>query len=177
MALTCDDVVEDLEKVYEQMAVDGLKVGLVGYIGGTPESIGRFFSERFCCELINLPSTGMEGNYRVAIKLANIVYDYFPECFRIPVSIVYKSIRKSRKTIFPENFKFNGLLYKGDDLPILLVDDNSFTGRTFEFWKHKIEENAQRAVYTFSITRTGSYKPDYFCIDGWRSFEWRPVGV
>ena len=73
------------------------------------------------------------------------------------------------------DFDLNQLL-KGDG-SVLLVDDNCFTGQTFDLWKDKIKKDIGKDTKTFSITITGNCKPDFYCIDGWRSFEWRPIGI
>lgn len=176
MALGFEDIVEELDKTYQQMKFDGIKIGLIAYIGGTPEQIARYFSERFCCEYVNIPSTGIKKNLNNYVKLANPIYRHFPEFFRKPLSLVYKYIRKRSETCFPNDFNFNEVLHN-NDLAVLLVDDSTFTGKTLDFWKSTIKQNTGKEVYSFSITVVGNYTPDYFCFEKWHSFAWRPIGV
>ena len=38
--LTIENLLPELENQYSQMAKDGVSVGLLGYIGGTPSQLG-----------------------------------------------------------------------------------------------------------------------------------------
>ncbi len=174
--LTYKDLEDDLRKISQQMSLDGLDFGLIGYIGGSPEYIGNFFAEHFGCKLLHLPSINRKNRNKTLAGMVNKIYPFLPENILKLISSQYKRLYKSSERIFPEDFKFDKLSYE-KDLPILLVDDNALTGKTFEIWKKKIKENIGKSVYTFSITVAGDYKPDYLCIEGWHSFEWRSIGI
>jgi len=177
MALTFKDIEKNLEKVYQEMLSASLEIGLIGYIGGTPLIVSDFFSNKFRCNSLNLPSTKIEGDLSKHIAFARFIYGSFPESFRKPVSYTYRYYRKNRRTIFPE---INGeleQLSKEENKGVLLVDDNTYTGRTMKFWKREILNIQGIVPKTFAITVIGDYRPDYYCFDSWKSFDWRPVGV
>jgi len=175
MRLSYDMVVCDLEKVRDQMISNSLDIGLVGHIGGGTAQIGHFFAEAFGCENTQLPSVIRKGRSVALAKLLNSVYPYFPEFVLRGLSHQYKRLYSKGERVLP-NFSLEELT-KGGNSEILLVDDNAFTGKTLELWKQSIENKVNKKVHTFTLTVTGDYRPDYFCVEGWRSFEWRPIGI
>ena len=129
-----------------------LEIGMIGYIGGTPLIVSDFFSNKFGCNSLNLPSTKIEGNLSKHIASARFIYGSFPKSFRRPVSYAYRYYRKNRRTIFPQ---INGeleQLSKEENKGVLLVDDNTYTGRTMEFWKREILNIQGIVPKTFAIT-------------------------
>jgi hypoxanthine phosphoribosyltransferase len=76
----------------------------------------------------------------------------------------------------PTGYRFEPI-WRADDSPALLVDDNCLTGETLRYWKQAISENCSRPVITFALTVTGRIEPDYYHSRKWRSFAWRPVGL
>ncbi len=180
--LTLENLLPQLEFQYSKMLKDGIQVGLVGYIGCTPAELGEFFADRFRCDSINLASTEIGNNPRFFLKAARIFRKAVSRlpCYSEPIlragAEVYKAISKRDTRVFPKTIPLEIRDYH-KNLPILLVDDDSFTGRTLEFWKSATQEHAGVQAYTFTITTVGDYRPDYFCMDQWRPFEWRPIGV
>ena len=175
MKLTYERVRGELIKVSDQMIEEGLDIGLVGHIGTGTSKIGRFFSDFFKCECVSLPSVIRRNRNTDLAKLVNRIYPYLPESVLEVLSYRYKQLY-SRDDRFLPDFNLDCLVdVKCEGM--LIVDDNAFTGKTFELWKQRLEEDASKKIYTFAITTTGNYRPDYSCIDGWRSFEWRPIGI
>jgi hypothetical protein len=177
MKLTVDDLRKDLESVCAQITADERDIGLVAYIGGVPEEIGDIFAAKFDCEAINLPSTKVDTNCLPPKRIRSFVNSYLPSFLLWGLSYIYRWVSRTNERIPPDDFDITNLMTGRQDSAVLLVDDNVFTGRTMEYWKSQIERNTGRTAYTFSITTLDGYCPDYHCIDGWRSFEWRPIGV
>lgn len=173
MGLNYDQLIEDLDKTFDQMIQKNIQATSVCHIGEKTESLGFYFAKAFDCSCIQLPSANRKGRNSDLTKIVNSIYPFFPECFLKILSYQYKRIYSHAERFLPD-FNLNRIL---EGNLILLVDDNCFTGRTFELWKDKIKEETNKNVKTFSITITGNYKPDFYCIDGWRSFEWRPIGI
>ncbi len=177
MKLTFEELVEDLERTYEQMKSDDLRIGLVAHIGDATEPIGNYFANAFNCDIIHLPSIKRKGKNQTLTNLVNNISPHLPEFILRIISYQYKRIYRSSEKLFPGDDDLDELSKYEKDSPILLVDDNSFTGKTLELWKQKIKGITGKLVWTYSITVTGSYEPDYYSIKGWRSFEWRPIGI
>jgi hypothetical protein len=175
MRLNYDMVVCDLEKVHDQMTAEGLEVGLVGHIGAGTAQMGCFFADSFDCKCIQLPSIIRKGRNAALAKIVNGIYPYFPEVILRTLSHQYRKLYSKGERMLPD-FDL-GELINVESPEMLLVDDNAFTGKTLELWKQRIEDDANKRIHTFSLTVTGDYRPDYFCIEGWRSFEWRAIGV
>jgi len=175
MKLTYEMVRGGLMEVSDQMIEEGLEIGLVGHIGAGTSRIGHFFSNVFECECVPLPSVIRKGRNATLAKLVNSIYPYLPEPALEALSHRYKKLYSKNDRFLPD-FNLDSLRDVECE-GMLLVDDNAFTGKTFELWKQRLEEEGSKDVYTFAITTTGNYRPDYFCIDGWRSFEWRPIGI
>tara|TARA_B100001971_G_C18135736_1_gene507492 strand:+ start:154 stop:687 length:534 start_codon:yes stop_codon:yes gene_type:complete len=177
MKLNFSDLEKDLEAVCEQMVADMVNPEVVGYIGSKTEFIGDFFADRFDCESVYLPSLHVNGHTRAAKKMLNAMLRHFPERALVPISNIYKKYIQSASRCIPEGFTLDGSLNYEGDSPILLVDDSAFTGETLDAWKQEVEKTTGKKVYTFSITVIDGYRPDYYCIEDWRPFEWRPIGV
>lgn len=175
MRLNYDVVVCDLEKAHDQMIAEGLEVGLVGHIGGGTAQIGCFFADAFGCGCTQLPSVLRKGRSVALAKLVNGIYPYFPEVILRTLSHQYKRLYSRGERILPD-FDLEELI-NVENHEMLLVDDNAFTGKTLELWKQRIENGTNKRIHTFALTVTGDYRPDYFCIEGWRSFDWRPIGI
>jgi hypothetical protein len=175
MRLTLDSIAEDLGKVTRQILSDELDIGIVGYLGTGTRPIGLYFGDALNCGVVKLPSIMRKNRSASLAKMINKAYPFFPENLLRVLSQQYKRIYHNSERIFPRDFNWNKL--KGSKSEILLVDDNALTGSTLEMWKSEIKENTKRNTKTFSITVTGDYRPDYFCYEGWRSFEWRPIGI
>ncbi len=180
--LTIDNLMPELEIQYSRMVEDRINVGLVGYIGGTPSELGDFFAEHFGCDCVNLASTGIVKDPNFFWRASSLFrkgVSKLPYCNE-PIlragAEVYKWISGNMNRTFPETIPLEVINYHQES-PILLVDDNSFTGRTLEFWKEVIRKRANVSTYTLTITAIGDYRPDYVCSTKWASFEWRPIGV
>jgi hypothetical protein len=174
--LTIERALADAECIYQRMLEDKRSFGLVGYIGGIPPQIAEYFSQRFGCEHVYLPSTGTANDYRRSVAVARVLYDHFPASFRRPLSWAYRGMRRTSRMTFPQEFEF-GDVWKRSRLPVLLVDDSCLTGRTLEFWRNRIRDELQRPTCTFALTTIGRFQPDYYCHNTWHSFAWRPIGV
>lgn len=173
MRLKYSEIIPDLEKTYDQMRKNGLEIDLVGNIGNKTKQIGNFFANAFNCDRIELPSLLRKGGNKTLAKTLNTVYPYFPEPVLRFLAERYKRLYHRDERILEENLDLNYLI--GNHKSILLTDDNTFTGKTFEGWKNML--NGRINTSTFAITVTGDYHPDYSLIDGWRSLEWRPIGM
>ena len=173
MRLTYESITRDLDLVFDRMVADGFEAGIVGHLNKT-ESIGAHFADCFRCDYVELPSLRKGRNARLARTL-NSIYPYLPEIVLKNIAERYKRIYSSSERTFPD-FDTREV-FAGDTSPVLIVDDNAYTGKSLEMWKREIQEKSGRDVKTFSITVTGDYKPDYFCYKGWHSFEWRPIGL
>ena len=89
---------------------------------------------------------------------------------------IYANFYKSFNREVSAEAPLDDILKCTDGLPILIVDDNVFTGKTLETWKSRFNRRNKDAV-TFAITKTGDYSPDYCCLNGWYSFDWAPLGI
>ena len=176
MKLTFDSFLGDLERAYMSMKSDGLNVGLVVSTGEHTDLIGKYFANRFGCENIKVPSPNRKGRIRALSNIAAELYSHLPERALISLAELHKRIHRLSEYSCHENGLPSLLKYK-DGLPILLAEDNAYTGKTLELWKRRLQEITNNEIITFSITITGDYKPDYYCIEGWRSFAWRPAGI
>ncbi|RMF54643.1 hypothetical protein D6745_04590 [Candidatus Woesearchaeota archaeon] len=177
MRLSLDDLTVHLGRAYVRMLADNLSVGLVTTIGPKTRPIGEYFSEKFGCELANLPSLNREGRNEALARILNTIYPYLPIPVLRLLSREYMRLYQRSKRSVPNNLDLDSILIAEPESTILLVDDNSFTGKTFELWKEEIKKLKPNPIVTFSVTVTGDYRPDYYCIEGWRSFEWRAIGV
>jgi len=173
MRLGYKDIISDLERTVGLMKKDNLNIGIVANISDKTCFLGTYFSENFNCDKISLPSLHRPGKNHLLAYALNTIYPFFPECILKNLSEHYKTLYKRDNRILKAEFDFNGTLEGHKSM--LLVDDNAFTGKTLENWKKIIGDRIK--VHTFSITITGDYKPDYFCLEGWKSFEWRPIGI
>lgn len=174
MRLKYNAIAEDLDKVFDQMLYQEINIDSVGHIGKRTRPLGLYFAKGFDCGCVQLPSANREGKNSTLTKIVNSIYPFLPESVLRPIAHQYKKLY-SRNNRFLPDFDLDQLL-KGDG-SVLLVDDNCFTGQTFKLWGEKIKEDTGKDTKTFSITITGDCKPDFYCIDGWRSFEWRPIGI
>lgn len=180
--LTIDKLLPELEIQYSRMVEDGINVGLVGYIGGTPPELGDFFAERFNCDCVNLASTGISKDPNLFWRASSFLrkgVSKIPYCNRLIIRAgaeIYQYLSSKMNRTFPETIPPEIMNYHQES-PILLVDDNSLTGRTLEFWKEVIKKSTNVSSHTFTITAIGDYRPDYVCTTKWASFEWRPIGV
>jgi hypothetical protein len=178
MKLTFDGISGNLHEAYLKMLSDDLQVGLVAYIGNTIKPIGNYFAGAFGCELVGLQSSTTKGKNKSLMGiLNNCIYPVLPERLLKAVSNYYKKAYQSSERFIEKTPIDERLLKYEKNIPILLVDDNAFTGKTFELWKRKIKEMMGKNTVTFSVTVTGDYKPDYHCFDGWHSFKWRHIGI
>jgi len=173
MKLGYSNIEKDLLKISEYISDGGLKPELIAYIGNTPKEIGEFFAKFFRCETCFLPSLRKKRNKSIA-KMINPLYNHLPAGMLKIISQMYKTIY-SMERIPPKDFELDKRFY--DRGLILLVDDNTQTGRTLETWKRKIKDKTGKSACTFSLAVSGNYKPDYYCFDKWRSFKWRPIGI
>ena len=107
--------------------------------------------------------------------MVNGIYPYLPEGVLRLLSHQYRRLYSNGERVLPD-FSLEELT-NVNTREMLLVDDNAFTGKTIEMWKDRLQNRTNKNVLTFTITVTGDYRPDYFCIEGWRSFEWRPIGI
>ena len=173
MKISNSRVNDELGKTIEQMLKDNLNIGLVAYIGCTPEFVGNYFANALQTEKIHLASIKRKNKNKKLAKFLNKSYKFLPTPILKIIAKQYKSVYSSSERETPEDITI--------DLPknknILLVDDNSLTGKTLELWKEKLSSLTKNKILTYSITTTGEYKPDYYSINGWRSFEWRLIGV
>ena len=171
------NISKDLNRVTAVMHTDGLNIGLVGYIGNT-ELLGRYFAESFCCEAIRLPSAKRKGATPWLARALNGIYPYFPEPALRALSHFYRLLYSSSERVLPNTLNLDDLAECERYLTMVLVDDNTYTGKTMELWKAKLKSvRPDIDVITFSAAVTGEYKPDYYCFTKWRSFEWRPIGI
>jgi hypothetical protein len=175
MVLRFDDLGKDLDRVFMEMVSKKLEVGTVAVLGTGTEPLGEYFSEKFGCKKVKIPSVMRKGRNKRLAHILNSAYPYLPELALNILSQGYKRLYSRSDRIIPE-FPID-YLFEDNGLPILLTDDNCFTGKSLSLWKDMIENKTKREVKTFSITVTGDYFPDYFCYRGWRSFEWRPIGI
>jgi len=176
MKLSLTRTIESLACIYDRMEKDNLRIGAVGYIGGIPEQLGGYFAERFNSRLIHLPSLKFTKHRRM-MGLMDDIHTQLPECFLETILKIYKQVYRHKKRILPQGFSLDDLSDIENSLPVLLVDDNAYTGKTFEFWKDNVKKETGRDSYTFSVTAIGDYKPDYYCFENHCSFEWRPIGI
>lgn len=178
MRLTFDGISGNLHEVHLKMLSDNVQAGLVACIGNKIKPIGDYFAKAFNCDVVGLRSLTTQGKNKCLMGiLNNCIYPALPECLLEAVSNYYKKVYKSSRRFLEDAPVDERLLkYEGDN-PILLVDDNSFSGKTFELWKQKINDMTGKNTVTFSVTATGSYRPDYHCFDDWHSFEWRYIGI
>jgi len=178
MRLTFEGIQGNLNEAYLKMLSDDRKVGLVAYVGNTIKPLGDYFANAFGCDVISLHSTTTIKKNRPLMKILNsCIYPVLPEPVLRKISSYYKKrYMKSERSI--ENVPIDEKLLKYDkNFPILLVDDNVFTGKTFELWRQRIKETTGKDTVTFSVTVTGLYMPDYHCYEGWHPFEWRHIGI
>ncbi len=177
MRVTLTSLTQDLEEQILNMKSDGLNFKSVAHIGKTTRQLGGYFAGSFDAPLLSLPSLNRRsGVSKQAIQALNEFYKLLPVSFLRFLSENYKRMyRHSERTI--SEFDSANLSDSLGDGSLLLVDDNSLTGLTFEAWKGEIQRINPSPITTFSVTATGDYRPDYFCYDSWRSFSWRPIGI
>lgn len=176
MKLNYSSILNNLEQISERMKNDELSFGLIGCIGNTPNQIGEFFAQQFNCELVHLSSMQRKNKNKPLAKIANGIYPLLPENILRFLSRYYLKMYSSSERVIQ---KENGLerFFQENNSSVLLVDDNTLTGKTLEIWKQQIQKKTNRKVYTFTIAVSGDYHPDYYCFDSWHSFEWRPIGI
>jgi len=174
--LTPENLKPNLQKVLGEMQRDNLDVGLVAHISELTRPIGLFFSDNFGSDILELPSPNRKGRIKPLTDFVNCTYHHMPEFLLRFFAERHKKLHErafyycdSRSISVPLELNREGI--------ILLVDDNAYTGKTLELWRRKLNEETQRDVRTFSIAVTGDYHPDYYCLNGWNSFSWRPVGI
>ena len=167
------DILIELEKTAFKMKSEKLEIDLVCHLGNKTKQIGDYFANFFECENIEFPSLNRPNRNASLARILNKMYFFIPENILKTLSEQYKRIYQRDSRILKKDFDLEETISNHKSL--LLVDDNSFTGKTFDGWKRMI--NGKVRVHTFSITITGDYIPDYFCIRGWRSFEWRLIGI
>ena len=175
MRLTYENIIGDLNQVIDRINSDGLNIGTVTHINYKTKFLGIYFAEMLGSTCVEVPSVIRKTRNKNLARIVNSIYPFFPEPILKSLSEKYKKMYiKSERTIpdFPVA-EIIGI----EDSSVLLVDDNCLTGRTLSMWKEKIEDRTGREVKTFAITVTGNHKPDYFCYEGWHSFEWRPIGI
>ncbi len=174
MKLSYDMLMKDLDKVFDEMVSQDVNVDIVGHIGTRTKPLGRYFANGFGCDYVQLPSANRKGKNSSLARAINSVYPFLPENMLESISHKYKKLYSQGDRFIP-HFNLNPILHEINS--ILLVDDNCLTGETFNLWKNKIRKETETNVITFSITVTGDCEPDFYCIEGWRSFEWRSIGV
>jgi len=177
MKLKFSDMLSDLDRVRDEMESDNVDIGLVAHVGNTTEKLGSYFANSFDSKLIYLPSMNRKGKNQNLANRLNALYAHLPEFVLKPLSHLYRNLYRISEWEFPEDFDNEELTQYRGESSILVVDDNSYTGNTLGSWKQKISELMPNDVITFSVTVTGSYRPDYHCFEGWRSFEWRRIGI
>ena len=167
------DIISDLERISLVMKSDKLEIDLVAYLGYKTSFLGKYFSDFFNCQEIEFPSLHRPNRSKFLANTLNEIYPILPESVLYILSKHFKKLYQKDVRVLKKNFDLKRVLdgYKS----ILLVDDNAFTGKTLEGWKKMIDKKVD--IHTFSITVTGEYKPDYFCLEGWHSFEWRAIGI
>ncbi|MEK6897516.1 MAG: hypothetical protein AABW93_03225 [Nanoarchaeota archaeon] len=175
MTIRYKDIRKNLDDVFTRMNSDGLEIGTVVNLGTGTEQLGLYFSDRFGCKKTQLPSVIRKGRNRKLAHILNSSYPYFPEFALKLLSYGYRRLYSGSERIIPD-ISLKGML-SDTGLPVLLVDDNCFTGNSLNLWKTRIENETKIRVKTFAITVTGNFRPDYFCFEGWHSFEWRPIGI
>jgi len=173
MRLKYDMLIEDLDKTFGQMIYQEINISTVVHISKKTRSLGLYFAKNFNCGCIQLPSTIRKGKNSALTSIVNSIYPFLPESILKSLSHQYKKLYSHSERSLP-SFNLDQLTGEGS---ILLVDDNCFTGQTFKLWEEEIKKQTGRDTKTFSITVTGDCKPDFYCIEGWRSFEWRPIGI
>ncbi len=177
MRVTLDCLTPDLDEQVSRMKDDGLDFMGVAHVGKTTRDLGRHFADSFDSSLIYLPSLDRRNAVsKPVICFMNNLYKFLPVPILRILSESYKKIYCGSERFLPENIPADlpGAFNLGH---LLIVDDNSLTGATFETWKEEIGRVSSSSITTFSITATGDYRPDYFCYDSWRSFSWRPIGI
>ena len=167
------DIVPYLENVSFDMERNGLRVDLVAHLGDKTKKLGDYFADFFNTPNVELPSLLRPRRNRILAGFLNYAYHFFPESVLRLLSKQYKRIYQGDDRVLKKDFELEKVI--DGHKSILLVDDNAFTGKTFENWKKLMEREID--IHTFSITINGSYKPDYFCLAGWHSFEWRRIGI
>ena len=177
MRVTLDNLIPDLDQEISKMERDELCFASVAHIGNKTMDLGRHFSNYFNIPLIGLPSLDRRSVIsKPLIQALNRVYNFLPVPILRVLSGGYKRMYRHSERTIPE-FDSANLSDSLGGGSLLLVDDNSLTGLTFEAWKGEIQRINPSPITTFSITATGDYRPDYFCYDSWRSFSWRPIGI
>lgn len=177
MRVTLDSLTRDLDQKITIMRSDGLDFKGVLHIGATTRDLGAYIADSFGTSLLQLPSLKRRRHIPSSmIRLLNCIYEHLPVFILRQLSEGYKELYRHSQRSLPDSIPVDELkLFEGG--PLLLVDDNSLTGSTFELWKGEIKRVNPVPVSTFAITVTGNYRPDYFCYDSWRSFSWRPIGI
>lgn len=175
MTLTLDDLMPHLARSTAAMRKKSVQPVLVTHIGDTTEPLGKYFAGQFHCPLKRVPSLQRKGRSARTAAMLNGVYQHVSPEMLYLLSYGYRLLYQYGQREFPreEQLPFQNGEYKGN---ILLVDDNSYTGRTLEAWKTRMVARG-REVTTFAVTATGDYKPDFYCFEHWQSFAWRPIGI
>ena len=174
MALTLDQITEELTTACSQISQDEPGINIVAHIGPNTEPLGTYIANQLGAKKIWLPSLNRKSKKQGLVNVLNRMYDHVPEIALRILAEGYKFVYSREPREMP-NGALDSALTSGSG--ILLVDDNAFTGITLERWKSRIQEDYKGPVRTFTITVTGQYVPDYHLIDSWRSFEWRKIGI
>ena len=91
MGLKYNDVIKDLDKVFEQMMYQEIDIDAVGHVGKRTKPLGLYFAKGFDCDCVQLPSANRKGKNSNLAKIVNSIYPFLPEIALRPIVHQYKN--------------------------------------------------------------------------------------
>jgi len=125
-----EEFIPKIDEILQEISINQGVVGRVYNIGSNTNRIGKYFSDYFYAIHFNLPSIHRKDRDEKQVQNMNNSFEKMTKEELKDLFEDYKSLYEKSERAFPTFFE-SELLEDNSGLITILVDDNSYTGKTF----------------------------------------------